>query len=67
MDSNRQVPIQYLQEMLRSGAVELHATAAVVGGIASQEITKILTRQYIPITNTLVYDGVTGSGLKFKV
>lgn len=42
----------------RSGHGDLPSTAAFLGGVAAQEIIKITTRQYIPLNNTAVYDGI---------
>jgi amyloid beta precursor protein binding protein 1 len=48
----------YVAEVVRWGASELHAVAAVVGGVAAQEATKVLTRAFVPASSTLVYDAV---------
>ncbi|CAN0034095.1 unnamed protein product, partial [Choristocarpus tenellus] len=42
----------------RYGAAELHNIAAVVGGIASQEAVKAITRQYTPVNNTVIFNGL---------
>ena len=44
-------------ELMRAGQVELHNMAAILGGMASQEIIKLVTRQYVPMNNTLLFDG----------
>ncbi|KFD49405.1 hypothetical protein M513_09672 [Trichuris suis] len=51
---------ELIQEMCRFGAAELHCVAAIVGGLAAQEVVKLVTGQYIPINNTFVYDGHRG-------
>lgn len=55
----------HINELLRAcaGAArtsELHTIAAIIGGTASQEIVKILTRQFVPLNNTFIYNGVAG-------
>ena len=45
-------------ELVRSGGVELHCIASIVGAIASQEVIKLLTHQMVPLCGTLVYDGI---------
>ena len=45
-------------EVARYGDGQLHAVGAILGGIASQEIIKIITQQYTPMTKRLIYDGV---------
>jgi amyloid beta precursor protein binding protein 1 len=42
----------------RSNGHELHNIAALMGGIAAQEAVKIISHQYIPAENTILYDGV---------
>ncbi|CAM9212267.1 unnamed protein product [Hapterophycus canaliculatus] len=51
---------KHAQEVTRYGASELHNVASVVGGIASQEAVKAITRQYTPLDNTIVYNGLAG-------
>ncbi|KAK0588643.1 hypothetical protein LWI29_003601 [Acer saccharum] len=36
-----------INEMCRFGAAELHAVAAFIGGIASQEVIKLITKQFL--------------------
>lgn len=47
-----------IHEMCRFGGAELHAVAAFIGGIASQEVIKLVTKQFVPITGTLVFNGI---------
>uniref|UniRef100_A0A5S6Q0R0 NEDD8-activating enzyme E1 regulatory subunit n=1 Tax=Trichuris muris TaxID=70415 RepID=A0A5S6Q0R0_TRIMR len=49
-----------LQELCRFGAAELHCVAAIVGGLAAQEVVKLITGQFTPINNTFIYDGHNG-------
>ncbi len=46
---------------VRYGACELHNIAAFMGGVASQEVIKIITKQYVPVFHTLVFNGIQGS------
>ena len=48
----------YVSEFLRCGGGELHSTAAFMGGVASQEIIKLITSQFVPVADTLIYDGL---------
>lgn len=43
----------------RFGGSELHAVAASVGGLAAHEVIKLLTRQYVPLDNTLIYNAIS--------
>ncbi|KAL2454678.1 NEDD8-activating enzyme E1 regulatory subunit [Abeliophyllum distichum] len=47
-----------INEMCRYGAAELHAVAAFVGGIASQEVIKLITRQFVPMCGTFIFNGI---------
>jgi len=49
-----------IHEFCRWGGGEMHAIAAVMGGIASQEVIKAVTRQYVPLNNTFLFNGFTG-------
>ena len=42
-------------EVARYGNSQLHAVGAVLGGIASQELIKIITGQYAPMTKRLIF------------
>ncbi|KAL4279358.1 hypothetical protein GQ457_03G011260 [Hibiscus cannabinus] len=47
-----------INEMCRFGAAELHAVAAVIGGIASQEVIKLITKQFVPMSGTFVFNAI---------
>ncbi|TID31026.1 hypothetical protein CANINC_000387 [Pichia inconspicua] len=53
-------------ELNRANGKELHNIAAIIGGIAAQEIVKIITQQYIPIDNGVVFDGIQGKTISFS-
>lgn len=57
-----EVPLEVLNalttEVVRCGGSELHAVASVIGGIGSQEVIKLVTRQFIPCGKTLVYNAI---------
>jgi len=61
------VPDSYLKEMCRFGGSQIHTTAAYLGGVAAQEIIKILTKQWVPINNTFIYDSISGNGGVFTL
>ncbi|KAK0745113.1 hypothetical protein B0T21DRAFT_359056 [Apiosordaria backusii] len=56
-DENERVR-QTVEEVTRAEGGELHNVAALTGGMVAQEIIKIITKQYIPIDNTCVFDGI---------
>lgn len=45
----------YVTEFCRYGGGEIHSVAAFLGGVASQEVIKLITHQFIPFNNTLIY------------
>jgi len=49
----------HAREIARFGAAELHAIAAVIGGVASQEIVKVIVKQYTPIDHTYFFNGIS--------
>ncbi|KAK4165168.1 putative NEDD8-activating enzyme E1 regulatory subunit [Cladorrhinum sp. PSN259] len=56
-DENERV-VEAAHEVARAEGGELHNVAALAGGMVAQELIKIVTKQYIPIDNTCVFDGV---------
>jgi amyloid beta precursor protein binding protein 1 len=50
---------QIAEEVARAKGGELHNIAALTGGMVAQEVIKIITKQYIPIDNTCIFDGIT--------
>jgi amyloid beta precursor protein binding protein 1 len=52
------LPICLLLFRARAGGSELAQMAALLGGIAGQEAVKLITRQYIPLSGTVVFDGI---------
>jgi len=50
-----------IHEMCRFGASELHNIASIMGGVASEEIIKLITHQYVPINNTYIHNGMNST------
>jgi amyloid beta precursor protein binding protein 1 len=42
----------------RAGGGELHNIASLAGGLVAQEVIKVVTKQYIPVDNTCIFDGI---------
>ena len=55
------VPDDLVAEFCRWGGSEMHAIASVMGGIASQEVIKAATHQYLPLNNTFIFNGSNGT------
>ncbi|KXL49241.1 hypothetical protein M433DRAFT_132685 [Acidomyces richmondensis BFW] len=58
---------EYCRELVRAGGGELHNMASLLGGLLAQEVIKVVTRQYIPIDNTCVFDGVGSRSQVFRL
>lgn len=50
----------------RVGKSELHTTSAILGGILSQEVIKIVTQQFVPLNDTLIFDGVSSKTTTYR-
>ena len=55
------------RELARAGGVELHPVASLTGGMLAQEVIKVVTRQYVPVNNTCVFDGVASRTYTLRV
>jgi len=51
--------VQAAKEVARAKSGELHNISALTGGMVAQEVIKIITKQYVPIDNTCIFDGIT--------
>ena len=49
---------QAIEELRRADGGELHNISALTGGMVAQEAVKVITRQYVPLDNTCIFDGV---------
>ncbi|KAM0750517.1 NEDD8-activating enzyme E1 regulatory subunit [Meredithblackwellia eburnea MCA 4105] len=47
-----------LLEICRSGASDLPQIAALLGGLVAQEAIKLVTKQYIPLNGTSIFNGI---------
>eukprot|EP01104_Vermistella_antarctica_P020382 TRINITY_DN869_c4_g1_i1.p1 TRINITY_DN869_c4_g1~~TRINITY_DN869_c4_g1_i1.p1 ORF type:complete len:413 (+),score=97.23 TRINITY_DN869_c4_g1_i1:109-1347(+) len=56
------VPDELLQSMFASIRTDLSPVCAVLGGIAAQEVIKIVTGKDAPLVNYFGYNGITGAG-----
>lgn len=51
---------KHSHEMVRFSDSKVHSVSAFLGGVASQEVIKILIKQYTIFNSTLIYDGING-------
>ncbi|OZJ06235.1 hypothetical protein BZG36_00820 [Bifiguratus adelaidae] len=54
-------------EICRYGECELHNTAGLLGGLVAQEAIKLVTKQYIPVNNTVIFDGTRAMSASFEL
>ena len=55
---SREVVIKAAQELRRTEGGELHNISSLTGGMVAQEVLKVLTKQYVPLNNTCIFDGI---------
>ncbi|CAH8581366.1 unnamed protein product [Dicrocoelium dendriticum] len=53
------VSLDYVNELCRFGGGELHSVAAFMGGVVAQEVVKLITHQFVPVTEPLIYSAIT--------
>lgn len=56
-----------LFEILKSNSIELLNIASITGGVAAQEALKLLMKQYVPLEQIWVFDGINCESEKFNV
>lgn len=66
-DEARERIVEATQELRRTEGGELHNISALTGGLVAQESLKVLTRQYVPLDNTNVFDGVHSRSEMFRL
>jgi hypothetical protein len=64
--SSENVTKDHAVEIVRYAGVEVHNISAIIGGVAAQEVVKLITRQYVPFNNTYFYNGITCIGSRFE-
>jgi amyloid beta precursor protein binding protein 1 len=55
------------QELRRTEGGELHNISSLTGGLVAQEALKVITRQYVPLDNTCVFNGIHSSSAMYKL
>ena len=53
----------YIKEICRYGACELHPVASLIGGAAAHEVIKLITHQYVPFHDCYIFNAMTGSSV----
>lgn len=55
------------KEVARSRGGELHNISALTGGMVAQEVIKLITKQYVPVDNVCVFDGIYSRTQVFRL
>lgn len=59
--------VQIAAEVARAKGGELHNISALTGGMVAQEVIKIITKQYVPIDNLCIFDGITSRAQVLRI
>ncbi len=57
----------HITEFCRYGGGEIHSIAAYIGGVAAQEVIKIITKQYVPLNNTYIYNAASCTSMTVEL
>lgn len=57
----------YIHEFCRYGATEPHTVAAFMGGAAAQEAIKLITHQFVPFSNTYIYNAMSQTSITLQL
>eukprot|EP00871_Galdieria_phlegrea_P004796 jgi/Galph1/5317/GphlegSOOS_G3909.1 len=57
----------YLKEMCRYGASELHSVASLVGGVAAQEVVKLVTKQFRPVNGWFIFNAANATSMTLSL
>lgn len=57
----------YIEEFLRYGNSQIHNICAIMGGVAAQEIIKVITHQWTPLNNTYIFNGLDTNSMVLQL
>ncbi|ODM20199.1 hypothetical protein SI65_05187 [Aspergillus cristatus] len=66
-EDTQQRIVDATKELRRTEGGELHNVSALAGGLVAQEALKVITRQYVPLDNTCIFDGVRSRTEMYKL
>lgn len=49
----------FVTEICRYGGAELHSVSSFIGGCCAQEVIKFITKQFVPLRGTLIYNALS--------
>eukprot|EP00468_Gymnochlora_sp_CCMP2014_P006265 CAMPEP_0167746932 /NCGR_PEP_ID=MMETSP0110_2-20121227/3989_1 /TAXON_ID=629695 /ORGANISM="Gymnochlora sp., Strain CCMP2014" /LENGTH=569 /DNA_ID=CAMNT_0007631755 /DNA_START=18 /DNA_END=1727 /DNA_ORIENTATION=- len=56
-----------IREITRYGGKQVHNIASYIGGVASQLCLKLIIKQFVPLHNTFVYNGIRSSANVYEL
>jgi len=56
-----------IKEMVRYYNAEIHNIASFMGGVAAQEAVKLITKQFVPLDNVFLFNGIVGVGAVYRL
>lgn len=59
--------LKTFKEIVCHSSSHYHNISSLIGGIASQEVLKIATSQYVPLDNLYIFDGIRSHSDKYKI
>ncbi|KAL4780976.1 hypothetical protein BJX76DRAFT_336487 [Aspergillus varians] len=59
--------LEAARELRRTEGGELHNISSLTGGLVAQEALKVLTRQYVPLDNTCIFNGIRSSSAIYRL
>ncbi|CAL1186827.1 unnamed protein product [Candida parapsilosis] len=59
--------LDVFKEILMHNSTNYPNLSSLMGGVASQEILKLTTAQYIPLDNLFIFDGIKSTSERFKI
>ncbi|THZ34816.1 hypothetical protein D6C90_07571 [Aureobasidium pullulans] len=66
-DELKEKSAKIVRELVRAGSSELHNLGSLTGGMVAQEVIKVITKQYVPIDNTCIFDGIESKATVLRV
>lgn len=55
----------YVHEICRYGGSELHSVSAFIGGCCAQEVIKLITKQFVPLRGTMIYNALSSTTVTY--
>ena len=67
LDDAEELVYKIAEEVQRTGPMELHNISSLAGGVVAQEVIKVITKQYVPVDNICIIDGIKSRSAVFRL